>query len=79
MQVGKKLLLLGIGSLVEDCLGGSDVLLRLGLIPAPGSDAGLRVFPTKLPQVLPGGFDVGFLETSVVAHLIPVIGGVQIA
>jgi hypothetical protein len=39
-KVGKEYLLLGIGSLIEDGLRGSDVLLRLGLIPAPGSDAG---------------------------------------
>ena len=52
LQVGKELRLLGIGSLVEDVLGGSDVLLRFGLIPTSGSDAGLRVLPTKLPKVL---------------------------
>ena len=53
LQVGKELRLLGIGPLVEDCLRGSDALLRFGLIPAPGSDASLRVLPTELPQVLP--------------------------
>jgi hypothetical protein len=36
LQVGNELRLLWIGSLVEEVLRRSDVLLRFGLIPTPG-------------------------------------------
>ena len=49
LLIGKELRLLGIGSLVEDVLCRSDVLLRLRLVSSPGGDAGLRVLPTKFP------------------------------
>jgi hypothetical protein len=51
----------------EDSFSGNNMLLRFGLIPASGSDAGLRVRPTKRPKVHSGRFDFGFLEPSVVA------------
>src|SRR6267142_410500 len=79
LQVGKELRLLRIGSLVENLLRRSDVLLCVGLIPTPGGDTRLRVFPTKLPKVLARRFDFGFFQSGIVAYLILVIGGVQIA
>jgi len=39
----------------------------------------MRVLPTKLPKVSPTRFDVGFLQSGVVAYLIPLMGSVQIA
>src|ERR1700747_2090028 len=39
----------------------------------------MRVPPTKLPKVSPTRFDVGFLQSGVVAYLIPLMGSVQIA
>src|SRR5947208_11074339 len=79
LQVRKELGLLGIGPPVENVLRGSDMLLRFSLIPTSGTDTSLSVLPTELPKVLASRFDVGFLQSIVVAYLIPVIGGVQVA
>src|SRR5713226_7291685 len=78
-QVRKELGLLGDGALVEDGLCRSNMLLRFRLVASAGSDPSLRVLPPEVPQVLPGGLDVGFLQSRVVANLVPLVSGIQIA
>jgi len=51
-QVGEELRLFGIGSTVEDAFRRSDMLLRFGLIPMSGSDAGARMLGQATTQAL---------------------------
>ena len=51
-QVGEELRLFGIGSTVEDAFRRSDMLLRFGLIPISGSDAGARMLGQATTQPL---------------------------
>src|SRR5207249_8221684 len=77
-QVWEELGLLGNGALVEDGLSRSNMLLRFHLVASPSRDAGLRVLPPKVPQVLPGGLDAGFFQSRVTTYLVPLGRGVQI-
>ena len=51
LKVGEERRLLRVGALVEDGLGGGDVLLGVGALAAAGGDAGLGVLPAEVPQV----------------------------
>ena len=57
----------------------SNMLLRFRLVAVPGGDASLRVLPPEVPQVLPSGLDVRFLQPRIVADLVPLVSSVQIA
>jgi len=49
------------------------------LVASPSRDAGLRVLPPKVPQVLTGGFDFRFLQSRVVTYLVPLGRGIRIS
>lgn len=75
VKIRKQLHLLGISSPIED--GSSASPLRLH--SRVGQRCGPVRAPNGTPKVHSGRFDVGLLQSNVVAQLIPVIGGVRIA
>src|SRR5207244_4737692 len=77
--VREELGLLGDSAFVEDRLSRSNMPLRFCLVASPSRDAGLRVLPPKVPQVLPRGFDLRFLQSRVVTYLVPLGRGIRIS
>ena len=55
------------------------MLLGLSLVALPGGDAGLRVFPAEGPQIFVGILNLGLRSAVVVAILVPVVRGIEIA
>src|SRR6516164_5098803 len=78
-EIREKLRLLGNGAFVEDGFGSGDVVLRFGQVSATRRESGLRVLPAKVPQIHASRLNVGFFQSSVVAHLVPMEGRIQVA